>query len=764
MSFQIGLYIGPLAIAAILSAGLAVVAWRRRPTPGAAALSALMLTAVYWTIAYSLEIIAVDLEVMLFWTRMEYLAILAVPVLWLIFVLQFSGHGQWVTPRFVAGLAAFPTLTFILIWTPAGLSLLYRETIVQINGSMTWLVVTYGPLFWLQAIYSYVLIVFAVLLVLLALLRGGVVQRTQNGAVLAAALTPLIGNAIYVFGLSPLLYVDLTPFLFIITGIVSLWALFRYHLLDLMPVVRDVLIERMTDGVAVVDAQGRVVDLNRAAQQMIGQQTSALLGASAATVVPEWPHLIQQSRLEQPARMQVITGSEDSRVYYDVRVSPLLSDGETVQGWLAVFRDDTTRVRAEQTEQQQRALIEGLRDALGALTSTLSIDEVLDRILELTASVVPHEISNIMLIEDGWAAVQRMRGYSASELPGIHNLRLNVLDTPNLRRMAETHQPLAIGDTQQDPNWMVVPGTGWLRSYAAAPIISKGRAVGFLNLDSSQPGHFTQQHAQALKAFADQVGIALENASLYASLQESNAKLSLALRAREEAIQNVSHELRTPLTLMLGYVEFMANGELGPVTSDQANALRVVALQGRRLQFIFNSLLTLQTFQPKDIHLEFMDCRTWLDATLDTWRQVAAVAGLTIRLVLPDHLPPVMGAANYLDLALGNLLDNAIKFSASGRAITVSAREEGAWVIISVADQGIGVSTEQLNMIFERFYQVDSTSTRRHGGMGIGLALCQAIVQAHNGRVWGESAGPGQGATFFIALPVADPPAAAPGT
>ncbi|MEI2691181.1 MAG: ATP-binding protein [Anaerolineae bacterium] len=123
-----------------------------------------------------------------------------------------------------------------------------------------------------------------------------------------------------------------------------------------------------------------------------------------------------------------------------------------------------------------------------------------------------------------------------------------------------------------------------------------------------------------------------------------------------------------------------------------------------------------------------------------------------------------MGAANYLDLALGNLLDNAVKFSASGSEITVSVRQDDAWVIISVADQGVGVSTEQMARLFERFYQVDGTSTRRHGGMGIGLALCRAIVQAHSGRVWVESAGPGQGATFFIALPVAAPQASAPGT
>lgn len=764
MSLQISLFIGLLTLAAIVSAVLAGVAWRRRPTPGAATLTVLMLAVVLWTISYVMEIVSAGLGAMIFWARMEYLAILTVPVLWLIFVLQFSGRGFRVTPRALVGLFALPTLIYALIWTPTGLTWLYRQVTVEAFGPATLLGVTYGPLFWVQAVYSYAVIAFALLLVVRDLLLGGALQRVQNAAVLAAALAPVIGNAIYVFGLSPLLHVDLTPFLFIISGLVSLWALFRYRLLDLMPVVREVLIERMTDGVAVVDGRGRVVDLNRAAQQMIGQQTSAVLGAPAAAVLPQWPELIQQASLERTACAQVATGDEGTRVYYDVRVSPLMRRDETVQGWLAVFRDDTARVRAEQAEHQQRALIDGMRNALAALTSTLSLEEVLDRILELTASVVPHEISNIMLIEDGWAVVRRVRGYSASDLPAIHSLRLNVQNTPNLRRMAESHQPLAISDTTQELTWTVVPGTGWLRSYAAAPIISKGRAIGFLNLDSSQPGHFTPQHAHTLQAFADQVGIALENAHLYASLQESNVKLSLALRAREEAIQNVSHELRTPLTLMLGYVEFMANGDLGPVSSQQASALGVVALQGRRLQFIFNSLLTLQTFQPEDIHMEPMDCRSWLNAALDTWRQVAASAGLTIRLELPDHLPPVMGAPNYLDLALGNLLDNAIKFGASGSEITVSAYQEEAWVVFAVADQGEGVSAEQLEIIFERFYQADGTSRRRHGGMGIGLALCQAIVQAHGGRTWGESAGRGQGSTFFIALPANAPPASAPGT
>lgn len=751
---QINLYAVLLTVSAIFSAALAVPAWRRRPAPGAVTLTALMLALAFWSGAYAVEIVSVALPSKLFWARLQYISIVAVPTLWLIFVLQFTGHERWLTPGRLAALAVAPGLTLLLIWIPPTQAWLYRSATIDTTGRAALLAVTYGPLFWLQAVYSYSLVLFATALVLVTFLRGGALQRAQSGTVLVGALVPLLGNAAYILNFSPLPNIDLTPVLFIFTGLASVWALARYRLLDLLPVVRDALIESMTDGVAVVDLQGRVIDLNKAAQAMIGQRINAVLGAPATAILPAWPELVQQLGVGQSTRTQVSFDGAGSSVYYDVRVSPLNPGAGANRGWLAIFRDETARVRAEQAEREQRTLVEGLRDALEALTSTLSIDEVLDRILALTAVVVPHDTGNIMLIEDGWAHVQRTRGYVDDALNRrVSQLSLDVMATPNLRRMVLTRQPLAVGDTAHDPEWIFVPGMDYLRSYAAAPIIAKGQVIGFLNLDSPVPGFFTQSHAQALQAFANQAGVAIENARLYASLQESNTKLSLALRAREEAIQNVSHEFRTPLTLMLGYVEFIESGEIGPVTSEQANALRIVAQQGRRLHFIFNSLLTLQTFHQKDLRLAPMEVRPWLEASVRGWRHLAMDEGITVCLDIPAHLPPVLAAASYLDLVIGNLLDNAVKFSRSGQQICVSARTDGEDVVLSVADQGAGIPSDQLELIFDRFYQVDSTSTRRYGGMGIGLALCKAIVEAHGGRIWAESAGLQQGSTFYTLLP-----------
>ncbi len=752
-------YAGILMVSAAFSAVLAGLAWRRRPTPGAAILTLLMLALANWSLAYALEMVSTDLATKLFWTRVQYLSILTVPTLWLIFVLQFSERKHWLTTGRLAALAIVPLLTSVLIWASKAQSWLYRAAVIVADGSFALLKVTYGPLFWAQATYNYTVFLLATMLVLIAFLRGGALQRAQNGALLVGALAPLIGNALYVFRLSPVPNVDLTPLLFIVTGLASLWALLRYRFLDLMPVARDALIENMTDGVVVIDGQGRVVDLNLVAQRMLGQPANAILGAPAAAVLPGWAGQAPILRLDRMVQSQVMLDGNGALRYLDLRVSPLGQRHKTsnLRGWLAVYRDDTARVLAEHAELRQRSMADGLRDAAAALTDTLSLDEVLDRILEQTEAIVPHRLSNIMLIEDGQIHITRARGFEESRLETyLENLHLSIKDTANLRWMYETHQPLAISDTRSYPGWVNLIGVEWIRSYAGAPMISKGEVIGFLNLNSIEPGFFTQEHAEALQAFANQAGVAIENARLYASLQEVNTRLSRALQAREEAIQNVSHELRTPLTLMLGYVEFIESGRTGPLTTQQLDALRIIAQQGQRLEFIFNSLLTLQTIHENALQLEPVDLVSLLRAAVDAWRFLASDAGLAIELALPADLPTVMVAPSYMELVLGNLIDNAVKFSPEGAAIKISARVEDAVVVMAVADQGIGIAEDHLELIFTRFYQVDSTTTRPFRGMGIGLALCDAVIRAHGGRIWVKSAWPDQGSTFFVALPVAN--------
>ncbi|MGC8782748.1 MAG: GAF domain-containing protein, partial [Anaerolineae bacterium] len=193
-------------------------------------------------------------------------------------------------------------------------------------------------------------------------------------------------------------------------------------------------------------------------------------------------------------------------------------------------------------EQEQCRLAEALRDTAAALASPLSFDAMLDRILEVVGRVMQHDAANILLIEEGMARVGAHRGYEGrvdEEL--IRAIRLPIETTSNLKRMIETGRPYAIPDTRTDPAWVDAPGTHWVRSHAAAPIRVKGTVIGFLSLDSATPGFFTQEKADRIQGFADQAGMALENAQLLDDLRRRGDEF--------EAVYNVALSLAGTLDL-----------------------------------------------------------------------------------------------------------------------------------------------------------------------------------------------------------------------
>lgn len=244
------------------------------------------------------------------------------------------------------------------------------------------------------------------------------------------------------------------------------------------------------------------------------------------------------------------------------------------------------------------------------------------------------------------------------------------------------------------------------------------------------------------------------------SLQEVNERLRAALQAKDVMIQNVSHELRTPLSIIQGYIELLTSDVLGPLASEQIQALQTMDRQAQRLHFMVSRLLILQTFEPGALYQRPLDLGAWLERSLLPWRTRGAAQHVEITLEAEEGLPTVYVDTNYLGQVIENLLDNAIKFSPNGGRVVVRAAvadEARTMVAVSVRDQGVGLAADQLECIFQRFYQVDGSMTRPFGGLGIGLALCREIIEGHGGRLWAESAGLGHGSTFYFTLPAARP-------
>ncbi len=310
-------------------------------------------------------------------------------------------------------------------------------------------------------------------------------------------------------------------------------------------------------------------------------------------------------------------------------------------------------------------------------------------------------------------------------------------------RAYRTGQPVLVRDLAQ---WPAYAGRASdVQSVLVVPVRVADRIIAVLHAESDRAGAFDEDDLLLFVTIAGQLGVALHNARLYSQLQELD-------RLRTELVQNVGHELRTPLGIIKGYVELLRDGDLGPILDEQKSALQIVRERTIALSRLIHNLTVLQALPREALALFPVSLVEVTRHALEEFRGPAARVGIELVEELPGELPTVMGDRERLSLALGHLLDNAIKFSPDGGTVTVRAWDEQGTVCVSIADQGVGISPDNLDRIFERFYQVNGSATRRFGGMGVGLALVWEIVEAHGGTVSLDSA-VGEGSVFTVVLP-----------
>ncbi len=261
---------------------------------------------------------------------------------------------------------------------------------------------------------------------------------------------------------------------------------------------------------------------------------------------------------------------------------------------------------------------------------------------------------------------------------------------------------------------------------------------------------------------------------LHAALQEANrtlerrvaertAELRRALERLTELnqikanlISNVSHELRTPLAHIKGYVELVAEGQLGSVTAEQEKALGVVQRAADRLERLIEDLIEFSTASREGLTLKLQDVSlpALTMRVIKRSRDKADKAGVTLRVDMPEDLPYLHADPERLGWVIFQLVDNGIKFTPDGGQVTIGARQEDQLITIFVKDTGIGIPPERIEEIFEPFHQLDGSPTRRYGGTGLGLSLVKLILSAHGAEMHVESE-QGKGSTFSFCLPTA---------
>jgi PAS domain S-box-containing protein len=247
-----------------------------------------------------------------------------------------------------------------------------------------------------------------------------------------------------------------------------------------------------------------------------------------------------------------------------------------------------------------------------------------------------------------------------------------------------------------------------------------------------------------------------EREQLLQQAQAGRLSAEEAGRVKDEFLAILSHELRTPLTSMLGWIELIRMGRLS--SAQQANAFQTIERNARLQISLVNDLLDVSLIVAGKMQLDFVPVRVeqLLASAIDSQRPAAAAKSIELKTSIEPGVWTVRGSGERLEQVFNNLLANAVKFTNAGGQVRVALQRTGQNVRVKVADTGQGISPESLSHLFDRFWQADSSSRRRYGGLGLGLAIVRSLVELHGGNVEAASPGLGHGATFTVTLPLSE--------
>ncbi|MCP4544779.1 MAG: GAF domain-containing protein [Chloroflexi bacterium] len=299
-----------------------------------------------------------------------------------------------------------------------------------------------------------------------------------------------------------------------------------------------------------------------------------------------------------------------------------------------------------------------------------------------------------------------------------------------------------------------------IASIAALPITAGDEWLGMLVASSKEEGFFNERRLYLYQSLAEQGAIALRTARLFDETQRAAEELRAMDRLKNEFLANMSHELRTPLNSIIGYTEIMLMGIDGEMDPDTHEDVQAIHTNGRHLLSMINDILDMAKIEAGRLALNLEE--NHVDSLIEDASIVATklVADKPIGLIVEvdDDLPPIQGDRMRLDQIFKNLVTNAVKFTEQG-TITLrayvdrSGRGDRDWVCVDIEDTGLGIAEGDVEMIFDRFQQVDGSSTRSAGGTGMGLAITQNLVHLHGGVIEVKSK-LGEGSTFTVRLPV----------
>jgi PAS domain S-box-containing protein len=562
----------------------------------------------------------------------------------------------------------------------------------------------------------------------------------------------------------------------IVLGAYTMWRIQQSLRASIAREVRrtEAMIAGMSDGIMLIDRDGKSVFINPAGQKLLGQ---SLVGvpiteqAEVYRVKNEDGKRIEAKEL--PAAQALSTGKsvedvtllvekEDGETAISVSATPLKEDGR-ITGVIVTFRDITERQRFEEEMELQAERAQILADAGAFFSSNIDPTWVTQAIAERVAEV----------LGDWSAVILRADGGNDLRVASIYHRDMASI---GLAWSYIYRQPLVVGDgiigqvvSTGYPALMTNVGgasvqenltsyhapTIQLASLLVLPLRTRREMLGALVIAAHDPDRrMTDDKLPLAEVLAERAALAIENAKLYTEQVDARRKVEDLSRLKDEFLSIASHELRTPVTSIKGYTQ-LAKTLIRERDLDTSEEYLDIALdQIDRMSRLILELLDVSRIETGrlEIRREPIDWPAFVRELVH--RHHTAVSERRFHLNVPDSHTKVIGDRDRLEQVLGNLLENAVKYSPDGSEIFVNVEERKDQIVTSVCDRGIGIPPDEIAQVFERFHRGRQVSSTNYGGLGLGLYITRQIVDRHGGSIWVDSK-EGTGTTFSFSLPIA---------
>ena len=397
--------------------------------------------------------------------------------------------------------------------------------------------------------------------------------------------------------------------------------------------------------------------------------------------------------------------------------------------------------------------ISALSEVGKAINTTLDLSDVLNLILSSALELLGGTEGSIMLLEEDGEHLQVV-SYHGPKVETVMKGR-GKLGVGIAGSVAQRREPMLIQGDRLHPSLQKQghPARG-ISSAMSVPLVRNDELLGVLNLNETDGTRtFTDQDLNALGLFAEHAAIAIGNASIYEKERETVARLEELDQLKSDFVASVSHELKTPLTAIIGAAKTVSRKGRDMDPEHHAQFMEMIERQGGRLLRLVEDVLTTSQIESgRPMKRVLVDLRAAAQEVIDELGQTNIGRDRDIRLVAEPDKPQIWGDLIALQQIMTNLIENALKYSGETSKVVVTVKETTEEGLLEVADDGFGISEEGLRVIFDRFHQVDSSSTRKVGGFGLGLFIVKQLVDAHAGEISVDSK-LGAGTTFTVRLP-----------